>query len=120
VRTALDSNPDIDAVGNTDTGLLWRFAGGTGSAPGAQMPSSAAEPLLFLIVGGQALVVILTLLLAIPTGAPRSDIRPKRKPSVVVGAGVGAGVGVGAAVDTAAAPFGTGDPLAGESDDEQN
>jgi hypothetical protein len=124
VRTALDSNPDIDAVGNTDTGLLWRFAGGTGSAPGAQMPSSAAEPLLFLIVGGQALVVILTLLLAIPTGAPRSDIRPKRKPSVVVGAvavaGAGVGAGVGADVDTAAAPFGTGDPLAGESDDEQN
>ncbi|GAB2824612.1 hypothetical protein GCM10027022_13910 [Alpinimonas psychrophila] len=119
VKTALDSNPDIDTVGVTDTGLLWRFAGGIGTAPGAQMPHSATEPLLFLIVGGQALVIVLTLLLAIPTGAPRGDIRPKREL-------VTSGIGSGRARESDSAktsddiPVGASDPLAGENDDEQN
>jgi hypothetical protein len=104
VETALDSNPDIDTVGVTDAGLLWRFAGGIGSAPGAALPPSATEPLRFLIIGSQALVVILTLLLAIPTGAPRRDIRPKR--SLVV--------------TPEATPSSPNDPLAGENDDAQN
>ena len=117
VKTALDSNPDIDAVGVTDTGLLWRFAAGTGAAPGAHMPLSAAEPLLALIVGGQALVIILTLLLAIPTGAPRLDIRPKRQ---LAGAGTGTARKTGMQEISDETPLDVGDPLAGENDDEQN
>ena len=75
VKNALNSNPDIDAVGVTDVGQLWRFAAATGDAPGARMSISATEPWGSLVIGVQALVVILTLLLAIPTGAPRADIR---------------------------------------------
>jgi len=130
VKTGLDSNPDITAVGTTDAGFLWRFAAGTGTAPGAQTPLSAAEPLRSLILGVQALVIILTLLLAIPTGAPRSDIRPKRR--LLAGAGAGAGVagGVGAGAGASDVPerfldddddvIDMIDPLAGENDDEEN
>jgi hypothetical protein len=115
VKTGLDSNPDITPVGNTDAGFLWRFAAGTGAAPGAQTPVSAAEPFRSLILGAQAVVIILTLLLAIPTGAPRSDIRPKRRQlagAVVAGAGVSGG--------TVSDEVAVGDPLAGENDDEEN
>jgi hypothetical protein len=104
VKTALDSNPDIEAVGVTDAGLLWRFAAGTGSAPGAATPASAVEPQRALVIGVQALVILLTLLLAIPTGAPRRDIRPRRQ----------------LAVGAEPAPVNPSDPLAGENDDEQN
>ncbi len=113
VKTALDANPIIESVGVTETGVLWRFASGTGSATGAQMPLAATEPLRSVILAAQALILLLTLLLAIPTGAPRTEIRPQRN---AVGAGVAAGTGSGVLLD----PLDGGDPLAGEGDDEEN
>ena len=139
VKTGLDSNPDITAVGITDAGLLWRFAGGLGETPGAQTPASATEPVRSLVISAQALVILLTLLLAIPTGAPRSDIRPKRRVAAAAAAGAGAAFatagatsGAGTAADTDRAeemsgldfdedePLALNDPLAGENDDEEN
>jgi hypothetical protein len=110
--TALDSNAAMDSIGVTDVGMLWRFAAATGDAPGAQMPNSATEPLRALILGSQALVIILTLLLAIPTGAPRRDIGLRRRVAGLAPTAV--------SNDVDLPPLDGADPLAGELDDEQN
>ena len=58
--------------------LLWRFPG---YAPESIAPLQSAlpiEPWRIMIASIQALVFILTLLLAIPTGAVMPDARPKR------------------------------------------
>ena len=75
---ALDANPSLESVGKTDFGLLWRFASPDTNKSAELTPSSATEPWRALILGGQLLVLLLTLLLAIPTGVPQADIRPRR------------------------------------------
>lgn len=78
VKATLDANAGVEIVGKTDAGLLWRFPG---YDPAAMTPLQSAlpiEPWRILIASVQALVIILTLLLAIPTGAVMPDARPKR------------------------------------------
>ena len=76
---AFDANPSLDAVGKTDSGILWRFDAPDTEASSALTPSIATEPWRSLILTGELLVLILTLLLAIPTGIPQADIRPRRE-----------------------------------------
>lgn len=104
-KAALDANAGLEVVGITDVGMLWRFPGYLPDAPGSRQPDAEVQPWQALIIGGQALVIILTLLLAIPTGSARADIRPKR---VIKGL-----------TEEEIIPIGS-DPLAGEHDDEQN
>jgi GT2 family glycosyltransferase len=75
---AFDANPVLESVGKTDFGLLWRFAAPDTQASSARTSPSATEPWRVLILSVQLLVLILTLLLAIPTGIPQPDIRPRR------------------------------------------
>jgi hypothetical protein len=75
---AFDANPSLESVGKTDFGLLWRYAT-PDTAASAQLTSvGGVEPWRALILGVQLLVLILTLLLAIPTGIPQPEIRPRR------------------------------------------
>jgi GT2 family glycosyltransferase len=75
---AFDANPSLESVGKTDFGLLWRFAQPDTQASASLTPLSGVEPWRALILAIQLLVVILTILLAIPTGIPQPDIRPRR------------------------------------------
>jgi GT2 family glycosyltransferase len=80
-RVALDGNPALTPVGETDFGTLWRFVDAEADAPAAQIPDTAGWP-GNLIIGVQLLVLLATLLLSIPTGAGREAdrrrVRPKR------------------------------------------
>lgn len=75
---ALDANPSLESVGKTDFGLLWRFATPDTEHSAGLTPASATQPWRAIILAGQLLVLLLTLLLAIPTGIPQADIRPRR------------------------------------------
>lgn len=75
---AFDANPSLESVGKTDFGLLWRFASPDTQTSAGLTSASATEPWRALILGVQLLVLILTLLLAIPTGIPQPDIRSRR------------------------------------------
>lgn len=75
---AFDANPSLEAVGKTDFGLLWRYGSPDTQASAELTSASATEPWRFLILTIQLLVVMLTLLVAIPTGIPQPDIRPRR------------------------------------------
>ena len=75
---AFDANPSLESVGKTDFGLLWRYASPDTQTSSEMTSVSATQPWRALILGIQLLVVILTLLLAIPTGIPQPDIRPRR------------------------------------------
>ncbi|MEN9751417.1 MAG: hypothetical protein RLZZ600_464, partial [Actinomycetota bacterium] len=75
---AFDANPSLEAVGKTDFGLLWRFASPDTAASAELTPLSGVEPWRALSLGIELLVIILTILLAIPTGIPQPDIRPRR------------------------------------------
>jgi GT2 family glycosyltransferase len=75
---AFDANPSLEAVGKTDFGLLWRFAQPDTDTSAQLTPASGVEPWRTLILGIELLVIILTILLAIPTGIPQPDIRPRR------------------------------------------
>jgi GT2 family glycosyltransferase len=100
---AFDANPSLESVGKTDFGLLWRFAQ-PDTAASAQLTSVAGvEPWRAILLSVQLLVLILTLLLAMPTGIPQPDIRPRRSIA-------------GLASETIA--FTPKDALAGEDDDE--
>jgi phage tail protein X len=105
VKATLDANPGVEIVGKTDAGLLWRFPGYSAAATTIPEPSLPVEPWRLLILSGQALVILLTLLLAIPTGTVMSDLRPKRYlPGLIEGD----------------EELVRADPLAGDQDVEQN
>jgi hypothetical protein len=78
VKATLDANAGVEIVGKTDAGLLWRFPGYDSAAIVPLQSAMPVEPWLIIIASTQALVLILTLLLAIPTGAVMPDARPKR------------------------------------------
>ena len=66
VADALDGNRLLTPIGNTSTGYLWHYAGmADGAAPTGAGP--AQTPLGLGILVAQAVVFLLTLLLAIPT-----------------------------------------------------
>lgn len=78
VSVALDANPQLAVVGHTAYGTLWRFADPDTTAAAELTPRSATEPWRTVILIVQILVIAMTLLLAIPTGMPQQDIRPRR------------------------------------------
>jgi hypothetical protein len=78
VKATLDANAGIEIVGKTDAGLLWRFPGYDEASIAPLQSAMPIEPWRIMIASIQALVIILTLLLAIPTGAVMPDARPKR------------------------------------------
>jgi hypothetical protein len=66
---ALDANPALAPVGDTETGRLWRVvADGTVSAEPADRPASST-----VVLAVQLSILGLTLLLAVPT-----SLRPRR------------------------------------------
>ncbi|MGV8970179.1 MAG: glycosyltransferase family 2 protein [Microbacteriaceae bacterium] len=73
IGESLDSNPAFTAIGDTANGYLWSFEGGAdGNAQGAASsaiprPDPLATPLGAGILAGQLLIIVMTLLLAIPT-----------------------------------------------------
>ncbi|MDF2575069.1 MAG: hypothetical protein K0S05_1981 [Agromyces sp.] len=80
-RTALDGNPALVPVGETDFGTLWRFAEAEPDAAAARVPADAGGWLATVITIVQLVVIGATLLLSIPTGAGReADRRPVRRP----------------------------------------
>lgn len=79
-RTALDANPALVGVGETDFGTLWRFAAAEPDAAAARIPGGAGGWLAVVITTLQLIVIGATLLLSIPTGAGReADRRPPRR-----------------------------------------
>jgi hypothetical protein len=105
VKATLDANAGIEIVGKTDAGLLWRYPGYDASAVSPLQSTLPVQPWQIIIASVQALVIILTLLLAIPTGSVMPDARPKRYlPGLIES-------------DDELDAL---DPLAGDLDDEQN
>ncbi|MEV1129848.1 glycosyltransferase [Agromyces sp. NPDC049794] len=79
-RAALDGNPALVPVGETDFGTLWRFTDAEPDAAAARIPAGAGGWLATLITIVQLVIVGATLLLSIPTGAGReADRRPVRR-----------------------------------------
>lgn len=98
-RTALDGNPALIAVGETDFGALWRFAAAEPDADAAQIPPDAGGWLAVVITIVQALVIGAALLLSIPTGAGREvDRRPVRRRGRAAAAGGAVAVAGGTVV----------------------
>ncbi|TAL44183.1 MAG: glycosyltransferase family 2 protein [Salinibacterium sp.] len=62
---ALDGNRSLIPIGNTADGYLWHYDVGAGTPP--RGPSAIGTPLGIGILAVQALVVLMTVLLAIPT-----------------------------------------------------
>lgn len=79
VSVSLDANPQLEVVGFTDFGTLWRFAHPDTQTSASLTPQSATQPWRWMILTVQLLVMLMTLLLAIPTGMPQQDIRPRRE-----------------------------------------
>jgi hypothetical protein len=80
-RVALDANPQVLTVGETDFGPLWRFADASPDSTGARIPEPPGYAAW--IIAGQLVVLIAALLLSIPTGGGREpDRRPphRRRP----------------------------------------
>jgi GT2 family glycosyltransferase len=75
---AFDANPALESVGKTDVGLLWRFAHPDTRASAALTSPAGVQPWRAIVLGLQLIALIMTLLLAIPTGIPQPDIRPRR------------------------------------------
>jgi GT2 family glycosyltransferase len=67
VSESLDATAALTPVGETAVGTLWRVAGFTPTTVATAAPTRASVAILL----GQALVILLTLLLAIPTGRRR-------------------------------------------------
>jgi GT2 family glycosyltransferase len=82
VRSSLDANPTLTPIGETDVGLLWSYPGVTTADVDSITPPSATQPWRSIILGAQCLVLILTLLVAIPTGPPRVEGRQRPEPLV--------------------------------------
>lgn len=101
---ALNANPTLEAVGDTADGLVWRFPSPNLDSELIATPDSATQPWRSLIILIQLLVLIATVLLAIPTGVPLTDTRPARF----------------AGLDSEPEEIDWRDPLGGEQDDEQN
>ncbi|HEU0182846.1 MAG TPA: hypothetical protein VFR16_11700, partial [Agromyces mariniharenae] len=101
-RAALDGNPALIAVGETDFGALWRFAAAEPDAEAAQIPPDAGGWLAVLITIVQVIVIGAAVLLSIPTGAGReADRRPTRvrRRAAAAAAARAAAAGGGAAAD---------------------
>jgi hypothetical protein len=75
---ALHSNPALEEVGVTDVGLLWRIPDVDTSVVAQLYPTSTTEPWRSLVGAVQISVLVMTLLLAIPTGA-LAQARPRRE-----------------------------------------
>jgi len=67
---ALDGNAELTAIGETSTGFLWRFEALTESTPQSG-PGPMSSPLGVIVILTQSIVLIVTLLLAVPTGSRR-------------------------------------------------
>lgn len=106
-RAALDGNPQVVAIGETDFGAIWRFVGAEADAPGARIPD--AGPVAGWVVAGQLVVIGAALLLSIPTGGGRE---PDRRPPSVRRRRRGDGRRPDAPADARA---GTGEPMADAS-----
>ncbi|ANJ27661.1 glycosyltransferase [Agromyces aureus] len=79
-RTALDGNAALTPVGETDFGTLWRFVDAEPDAAATRIPPDTGW-VGGVVTGVQVLVLLLTLLLSIPTGAGREvDRRTTREP----------------------------------------
>jgi hypothetical protein len=76
--SAIDQREQVDAVGQTTKGALWRVVPEV--APRAS-ESAATAQVAGLIAGGQIGVVVIALLLAVPTAASRREAH--RSPRVV-------------------------------------
>jgi GT2 family glycosyltransferase len=86
VRSTLDSSSVVESVGLTRVGVLWRFPGYDPAAMSAVPSGVPIEPWRGIIGSSQLVVILLTALLAIPTGsvtvAPRSRRRAPAPPAV--------------------------------------
>jgi GT2 family glycosyltransferase len=80
VRSSLDANPTLTPIGETDVGLLWSYPDATTVDVESATPASATQPWRTIILAAQSLVIILTLLVAIPTGPPRVEGRRSGDP----------------------------------------
>ncbi len=80
VRASLDANPTLAPIGETDVGLLWSYPDVSTAEVDLLTPESATQPWRTIILIVQALVIILTLLVAIPTGPPRVEGRRRQEP----------------------------------------
>jgi hypothetical protein len=80
VRSSLDANPTLTPIGETDVGLLWSYPDVTTVDVESATPASATQPWRTIILAAQSLVIILTLLVAIPTGPPRVEGRRREDP----------------------------------------
>ena len=80
-RTALDGNPALVAIGETDFGTLWRFTDAAPDEPAARIPPGAGGWIGGLITALQVIVIGAAVLLSIPTGAGREADRrsPRRR-----------------------------------------
>ncbi|WP_411699978.1 glycosyltransferase [Conyzicola sp.] len=77
---ALDGNPSLTAIGETSTGFLWRFAELDDTRP-AVGPGPLGTPLGVIVTLTQGIVLIITLLLAVPTGSRRRTRTPSSQHS---------------------------------------
>jgi hypothetical protein len=77
VSAALDENPLLTRVGDTTSGVLWRYPGAD-ELPGtlSEKPGNTDTPIGLAVLILQAIVFGLTLLVAIPTGALATSGRP--------------------------------------------
>jgi GT2 family glycosyltransferase len=77
VAAALDENPLLTRVGDTTSGVLWRYPGAD-ELPGtlSEKPGNTDTPIGLAVLLLQAIVFGLTLLVAIPTGALATSGRP--------------------------------------------
>jgi len=67
---ALDGNVALTAIGETTTGFLWRFADLDDTEP-ASGPGPLDSPLGVIVTLSQGIVLVVTVLLAVPTGSRR-------------------------------------------------
>jgi GT2 family glycosyltransferase len=77
---ALDGNASLAAIGETATGFLWRYSGLVpGEAPAG--PGPFGSPVGIIVTLTQSIVLVVTLLLAVPTGTRRRRRTTTRGPS---------------------------------------
>lgn len=67
---ALDGNPELTAIGETATGFLWRLTD-LGDTDPASGPGPFGSPIGVVVTLVQGIVLVITLLLAVPTGTRR-------------------------------------------------
>ena len=80
VRSSLDANPSLTPIGDTDAGLLWSYPGVSTADAAVVNPPSETQPWRSIIFSVQILVLVLTMLVALPTGPPRADGRRVAEP----------------------------------------